>query len=273
MIHRDDIIDAVATDGPGYREIVDVNTGQFTYHPNLVHGLYADASPTDARIVFTFCESIPGDPDNARQDAADDGFAQRPANRLGYELATMSIDPGVLEWNRLTEYRGLKHFPVWSPDGTKIAYLRSPAEYLERGPGYLALYVTGANGSEQRLVPRIEPGSVGLFPTLWSPDGQRLAYIRPGDNPDEGLGTAYTAHVEIGSRERTTVGYTTALPAWSPDGTEVAIATYADGVGGGPRRQIDGTAVNGGGILGYWDGLKLYHLVCSCPPKKSELTG
>ena len=26
-------------------------------------------------------------------------------------------------------------------------------------------------------------------------------------------------------------------------------------------------------MLGHWGGVKLYHLVCSCPPKKSELTG
>ena len=31
--------------------------------------------------------------------------------------------------------------------------------------------------------------------------------------------------------------------------------------------------VNGGDMLGHWGGVKLYHLVCSCPPKKSELTG
>ena len=31
--------------------------------------------------------------------------------------------------------------------------------------------------------------------------------------------------------------------------------------------------VNGGGMLGHWGGVKLYHLVRSCPAKKSELTG
>ena len=31
--------------------------------------------------------------------------------------------------------------------------------------------------------------------------------------------------------------------------------------------------VNGGGMLGHWGGVKLYHLVCSCSAKKSELTG
>ena len=34
-----------------------------------------------------------------------------------------------------------------------------------------------------------------------------------------------------------------------------------------------GICVNGGGMLGHWGGVKLYHLVCSCSAKKSELTG
>ncbi len=37
------------------------------------------------------------------------------------------------------------------------------------------------------------------------------------------------------------------------------------------RRDFLG--VNGGGMLGHWGGVKLYHLVCSCSAKKPELTG
>ena len=42
-----------------------------------------------------------------------------------------------------------------------------------------------------------------------------------------------------------------------------------------PRATGDlaGPDVNGGGMLGHWGGVKLYHPVGSCPPKKSELTG
>ena len=39
------------------------------------------------------------------------------------------------------------------------------------------------------------------------------------------------------------------------------------------ERTIDALSVNGGGMLGHWGGVKLYHLVRSCPAKKSELTG
>ena len=40
-----------------------------------------------------------------------------------------------------------------------------------------------------------------------------------------------------------------------------------------PPPPAHGGSVNGGGMLGHWGGVKLYHLVCSCPPKKSELSG
>ena len=46
---------------------------------------------------------------------------------------------------------------------------------------------------------------------------------------------------------------------------------------GSPSHAIvsvgSGLTVNGGGMLGHWGGVKLYHLVCSCSAKKSSLTG
>ena len=41
----------------------------------------------------------------------------------------------------------------------------------------------------------------------------------------------------------------------------------------GMTRSMIYHPVNGGGMLGHWGGVKLYHLVCSCSAKKSELTG
>ena len=241
VIAKDDIIGAVATDGSGYREIVDVNTGRYQYLPNLVHGLYADASPTDARIVFTSCERIPSDPNAAKRDNDDDGYEPRPANRLGYELVTKNAAPGAVDWNRLTENRGLEHFPVWSPDGAKIAYLQNPAEYLKYGPGALVLYVMNADGSERRSIPRPGGDRVALFPPVWSPDGQRLAFITPGDGSSKGMGTVVTAHIDSQSRERGVIGHSTALPTWSRDSTEVVFATYDGAVAEILIARYDGT--------------------------------
>ena len=226
VIHDDDVIGAVGTDGSGYRRIVDVNASR----NSLAHGLYADASPVDGRLVYTHCASLPEEPKAASGSTADGGYDPRPGNPLGYEILTRSLDPGVKGWKRLTENRGLDHFPVWSPDGTRIAYLTTGAEYLTDGQGGLGLSVMLADGGERRGVPGTTGDSAGLFPPVWSPDGQRLAFIGPGGDPSQGLGTVHTAHVELGRREVTTVGETTALPAWSPDGREVAIATYQEGV-------------------------------------------
>ena len=55
-------------------------------------------------------------------------------------------------------------------------------------------------------------------------------------------------------------GHTT---IFSPEATSVAPLVAAEAI----------EAVNGGGMLGHWGGVKLYHLVCSCSAKKPELTG
>ena len=39
------------------------------------------------------------------------------------------------------------------------------------------------------------------------------------------------------------------------------------------RQYLETPFVNGGGMLGHWGGVKLYHLVRSCPAKASSLTG
>jgi Tol biopolymer transport system component len=66
--------------------------------------------------------------------------------------------------------------PVWSPDGTRIAFRGGRAD-KER-----SLYVMNADGSSIRpvFVPHDDPiGNAYSYWTLaWSPDGTRIAYQR-----------------------------------------------------------------------------------------------
>ena len=57
--------------------------------------------------------------------------------------------------------------PVWSPDGTRLAFVSTRA-------GNSDVFVAGADGSGARAVTG-DPGE-DLSPA-WSPDGRRLAYI------------------------------------------------------------------------------------------------
>jgi Tol biopolymer transport system component len=84
------------------------------------------------------------------------------------------INPDGLGLAALTDHAAGDFDPVWSPDGTRIAYLAS-TDYINT-----ELYVTDADGGgSQRLN---LPGVTQYH--VWSPDSRRLAFIQtaqPGD--------------------------------------------------------------------------------------------
>jgi Tol biopolymer transport system component len=66
--------------------------------------------------------------------------------------------------------------PVYSPDGSRIAFVRSTMEYEGNPEGSTDLYVVNADGTGIRRLTRT-PGRNELFPS-WDPSGERLAYVR-----------------------------------------------------------------------------------------------
>jgi Tol biopolymer transport system component len=75
-------------------------------------------------------------------------------------------------------------YPVYPPDGSKIALLRRNDDFGGEGSEDLDLYVLNADGSGMRRLTHT-PGLPELFPS-WDPSGERLAYVRlPGKRGDE----------------------------------------------------------------------------------------
>ena len=115
------------------------------------------------------------------------------AAQVPFQYFTCLLDPG-------TESGGVRSSPVWSPDGTRIAYLNN------------GIWVMNTDGTNQRLL------LLSSTRPVWSPDSTRIAYatreapLTPFDiwvmNTD---GT--------GQQQLTTSGYG---PVWSPDGTRIA---------------------------------------------------
>lgn len=106
----------------------------------------------------------------------------------------------------LTEVRAgdLRNYdtqPMWSPDGTKLAF-------LHRAEGRFELLVYDVASG---LISRIAGRGFDVDSPAWSPDGQRIAFVSGND-----LFISMTDGVEP---IRLTKG---AFPAWSPDGSRIA---------------------------------------------------
>ena len=146
---------------------------------------YADtAGGVNGPIAYT----APGTND---PDAPDEMWAIEPDGSQGREL--------------LAGHAELNAFPVWSPDGLRLAFYRGHA-----------LVVARADGSEEHEVRR---GVAGASVT-WSPDGTRLAYSG-GDDFDKGA-ALWVVNVDGTDAHEVYGADDLGDPAWSPRGDVIA---------------------------------------------------
>ncbi len=76
----------------------------------------------------------------------------------------MDVDGGDVQ--RLTNHSALDRYPVWSPDGNRIAF-------NSHRDGNFEIYVVDADGSDiERLT---NHGAADMRP-VWSPDGTMIAF-------------------------------------------------------------------------------------------------
>lgn len=113
--------------------------------------------------------------------------------------------------------------PVWSPDGWRIAFLRSHDDRFE-------LWVVNADGSGDRMLARTASWYDALSmgdPSApsWSPDGRRIAFTRFADDCCPAYEYVWVVNADGADLRRLTPpeAQTTFVdPAWSPDGRTIA---------------------------------------------------
>lgn len=114
--------------------------------------------------------------------------------------------------------------------GTQIAYVTVEKQGRQKEGNYV-LYLADADGANPRTMLRSnEP----IFSPSWSPDGQRITYVtydtfKSAKGRDKQM-AVYIQEVSTGKRHRVSIGKgLNAAPAWSPDGTKLALTLSKDG--------------------------------------------
>jgi len=202
-------------DGSNLKQLAD--TGDANYWPTW--------APEGRRICFVSCR--------------DAGDVQYPTNHM--EVYVMNADgsdvrrlaPGAL----IDE---MSWAPQWSPDGTQILFIRTPADKGAR------VALMGADGSNLRTLAEAPSTSEWYGYALWAPDGKSIWC-------SQSPGGTLIAMDPDGGNPRTIPGGMGQHLALSPDGTKLALAE----VGGDAVeiRSVDGSNLasisRGAGAYGF----------------------
>jgi Tol biopolymer transport system component len=144
-----------------------------------------------------------------------------------------STAPDGTDVQQLTMWSGYLQDPVWSPDGSRIAYSSNLL-------GRPRVFVMNQDGTGQQLVSPAAPSTVDDTQPAWSPDGTKIAFAST-----RGAGGGWNIWVmnADGSNVHVLPGDLTQHPAWSPDGTQIAgdaggAAVYVVNVDGTNERRL-----------------------------------
>ena len=221
---------------PGGSEILITNDAAFSpdhpLRPAIVQADGSNRRPLEATKDPSFnlgCGDV--SPDGrliVLEGFTDDG------SRNGIYIVRSSDGGGLraVSESRPGEYVG---DPIFSPDGTRIAFFRSKAGVSPQGAG--GIFTVDVDGSNLR---RITPPGGAFMDQGWSPDGQWIVYQRPYGvltmvRPDGSESHDVPLALPPGSGAQN--------PMWSPDGGWIVFSLAHEGTANIYMVRPDGTSL------------------------------
>lgn len=145
----------------------------------------------------------------------------------GFDDNISVVNPDGSDRVQVTDAEGAAADPVWSPDGTRIAFVKLGTD------GNREIRLMNADGSEQTTL--CDESTCSPAPGLdlaWSPDGSRIVFTSLLDGAEE----IYAMNIDGSGLIRLTEGpppserpVVNGQPDWSPDGSAIAFMSDQEG--------------------------------------------
>ena len=178
-------------------------------------------SPDGSRVAFAWDGGVPGASEDERQ----------------FDIYVLPATGGGTPV-RLTMQPADELSPAWSPDGSRVAYVRCGSG------GECGVYVVDAGGGPEESL--VTSDDLAITDLVWSPDGSRLAFS--GRRGRQGAFSLHLLPLDGSPPQRLTAPASTYPgdlgPAFSPDGQRLAfVRTELDG-----RQDVAVVTVQGGRV-------------------------